>query len=42
LGAPIGTIAAILAAPPAYALALWLLGGIGAEERALVKRIMGR
>lgn len=42
LGAPIGTAAAILVAPPVYALALWLLGGVGAEERALARRIMGR
>lgn len=42
LGAPLGTAAAILAAPPAYALALWLLGGVGADERALVLRVLGR
>ncbi|NTW01279.1 MAG: oligosaccharide flippase family protein [Oscillochloris sp.] len=41
-GAPWGTIAAILLAPPAYILALGLLGGIGADERALVLRIIGR
>ncbi|WP_370650093.1 oligosaccharide flippase family protein [Oscillochloris sp. ZM17-4] len=42
LGAPLGTALAILAAPPVYALALWLLGGVGAEERALAMRILGR
>ncbi|MEI7645939.1 MAG: oligosaccharide flippase family protein [Chloroflexales bacterium] len=42
LGAPLGSAAAILAAPPVYALALWLLGGVGADERALVKKIVGK
>lgn len=37
-----GSVAAALAAPPAYAAALWALGGIGAEERALALRILGR
>ena len=42
LGAPLGSAAAIIVAPPVYALALWLIGGVGAEERALVQRILGR
>ncbi|NTV62945.1 MAG: oligosaccharide flippase family protein, partial [Oscillochloris sp.] len=42
LGAPWGTAAAILVAPPIYGLALWLLGGIGPDERALVRRIIAR
>jgi hypothetical protein len=42
LGAPIGTAAAVIVAPPTYALALWLIGGVGAEERALAMRILGR
>jgi O-antigen/teichoic acid export membrane protein len=37
-----GAIAAALAAPPVYAAALWALGGIGAEERALALRILGK
>jgi O-antigen/teichoic acid export membrane protein len=37
-----GSLLAGLAAPPAYALALWLLGGVGAAERALALRILGR
>lgn len=35
-------ILAGLAAIPVYAAALWALGGIGAEERALALRILGR
>ncbi|WP_129626376.1 oligosaccharide flippase family protein [Candidatus Oscillochloris fontis] len=41
-GAPWGSLTAILIAPPSYAVVLWLLGGIGAEERALVQRVIGR
>lgn len=37
-----GAALAALAAPPAYAAALWALGGIGADERALALRIIGR
>jgi O-antigen/teichoic acid export membrane protein len=35
-------LAAALAAPPVYLAALWLLGAFGAEERALVRRVLGR
>lgn len=42
LGSPLGSIAAILVAPPTYILALWLLGGVGNEERVLVKKILGK
>ncbi len=42
LGSPLGSIAAILVAPPTYILALWLLGGVGDEERVLVKKILGK
>lgn len=37
-----GSVAAALVAPAAYGAALWALGGIGAEERALALRILGR
>jgi O-antigen/teichoic acid export membrane protein len=37
-----GPLAAAAIAPPAYAAALWLLGAFGAEERALVRRVLGR
>lgn len=37
-----GSLAAALGAPLVYGAALWALGGIGAEERALVRRIIGR
>lgn len=37
-----GAVAAALIAPAAYGLALWAVGGIGAEERALAQRIFGR
>jgi O-antigen/teichoic acid export membrane protein len=37
-----GSIVAALLAPLVYAGALWALGGIGAEERALALRILGR
>jgi O-antigen/teichoic acid export membrane protein len=36
-----GAIVAALLAPPVYGLALWSVGGIGAEERALARRILG-
>jgi O-antigen/teichoic acid export membrane protein len=35
-------LAAAVAAAPVYAAALWLLGAFGAEERALVRRVLGR
>lgn len=38
---PQGLLAAIIAAP-VYVAALWLLGAFGAEERALVRRVLGR
>lgn len=37
-----GSLAATLGAPLAYGAVLWALGGIGAEELALVRRIIGR
>ena len=37
-----GAILAALVAPLVYAAALWAIGGIGAEERALALRILGR
>jgi len=37
-----GALLAALVAPPVYAAALWAIGGIGAEERALALRILGR
>jgi O-antigen/teichoic acid export membrane protein len=37
-----GAVLAALVAPPIYAAALWALGGIGAEERALALRILGK
>ncbi|MEN9937120.1 MAG: hypothetical protein RLZZ387_3699 [Chloroflexota bacterium] len=39
---PGGAWLAALAAAPAYLAALWALGGIGAEERALARRVLGR
>jgi O-antigen/teichoic acid export membrane protein len=42
VAAGIGPVAAALIAPVAYAAALWLLGAFGAEERALVRRVLGR
>lgn len=39
---PLGFVPALLTGPPVYALALWLLGAFGAEERALVQRVLGR
>jgi len=33
---------AVIAAPPVYLVALWLLGAFGAEERALMRRVLGR
>ena len=38
---PQGLLAALIAAP-VYVAALWLLGAFGAEERALVRRVLGR
>ncbi|HEU5101831.1 MAG TPA: oligosaccharide flippase family protein [Roseiflexaceae bacterium] len=40
--APLLALAAALAAPPIYLLALWLVGAFGAEERALMRRVLGR
>lgn len=37
-----GSIVAALVAPLAYAAALWMVGGIGAAERDLVAKILGR
>ncbi len=37
-----GSLAATLLAAPAYLLALWAVGGIGAEDLALARRILGR
>ena len=38
---PQGLLAAVVAAP-VYLAALWALGAFGAEERALVRRVLGR
>ena len=38
---PAGLLAAVVA-PLVYAAALWVLGAFGAEERALVRRVLGR
>ena len=40
--APLLALAAALAAPPVYLAGLWLLGAFGAEERALMRRVLGR
>jgi hypothetical protein len=40
--APLLALAAALVAPPVYLAALWLLGALGAEERALMRRVLGR
>jgi O-antigen/teichoic acid export membrane protein len=40
--APLLAPAAAVAAPPVYLAALWLLGAFGAEERALMRRVLGR
>lgn len=37
-----GGVVAALVAPAVYGLVLWAIGGIGAEERALALRILGR
>lgn len=37
-----GWLMAGLVAPPTYAGVFWLVGGIGPEERALVRRVLGR
>lgn len=37
-----GAVLAALIAPPVYAGVLWAIGGIGADERALALRILGR
>lgn len=42
LGGWLGPLLAIIVAAPVYGLGLWLLGAFGAEERALVLRIIGR
>jgi O-antigen/teichoic acid export membrane protein len=42
LAASFGWLIAALIAPPVYAAALGLLGALGAEERALVRRVLGR
>jgi O-antigen/teichoic acid export membrane protein len=38
----LGWLAAVLVAPPVYAGVLWLLGGLGPEEVALARRVLGR
>jgi O-antigen/teichoic acid export membrane protein len=40
--APLLALAAAVAAPPVYLAALWLLGAFGVEERALMRRVLGR
>ncbi len=40
--APLLALAAAIAAPPVYLVVLWLLGAFGVEERALVRRVLGR
>jgi O-antigen/teichoic acid export membrane protein len=40
--APLLALAAAGAAPPVYLVVLWLLGAFGVEERALVRRVLGR
>jgi O-antigen/teichoic acid export membrane protein len=42
VAAPLLALAAAVAAPPVYLAALWLLGAFGAEERALLRRVLGR
>lgn len=37
-----GSLVAALSAPVVYGIALWAAGGIGADERALVLRILGK
>jgi O-antigen/teichoic acid export membrane protein len=37
-----GPLVAVVVAPVVYAAALWALGAFGAEERALVRRVLGR
>jgi O-antigen/teichoic acid export membrane protein len=37
-----GWLIAALVAAPVYAVVLWLLGGLGAEEVALARRLLGR
>jgi hypothetical protein len=37
-----GWLVAAALALPVYAVALWLLGAFGAEERALARRVVGR
>ena len=38
----IGWVGASMLAPLIYATTIWLLGGFGAEERALARRVLGR
>ncbi len=42
LAGSLGWLAAVLVAVPSYGAALWLLGGIGAEEVAFVRQVLGR
>jgi hypothetical protein len=37
-----GWLVGALVAAPVYAGVLWLLGGLGAEEVALARRLLGR
>ena len=39
---PLLAIVAAVAAPPVYLATLWLLGTFGVEERALMRRVLGR
>jgi O-antigen/teichoic acid export membrane protein len=39
---PLLALAALVAALPVYLAALWLLGTFGVEERALMRRVLGR
>jgi O-antigen/teichoic acid export membrane protein len=39
---PLLALVAAVAAPPIYLAALWMLGAFGAEERALMRRVLGR
>jgi O-antigen/teichoic acid export membrane protein len=39
---PLLALAAAVASPPVYLAALWLLGAFGVEERALMRRVLGR
>jgi len=42
LGGDFGWLVATVVAPLAYGIALWVVGAFGPEERALVRRVLGR